>query len=354
MQYLIHNEKSIETKEQRKRIKETIKKQVQRLNTIEGNYPKPLLVNIHINKSDRINYTVSCSIKMKEGIVFVAEKGDNIEAIVYTLFDKLQVALNKKINKERKYYIRKTRNKHARIFNEHLTELQNLKQTNTRETFNDLLKVLLSDIAKYVKRRISSAEMTTAIKRGKFKKQEILDEIYLHVYEHLDDLPGDEGFTRIWLYQITDRILREKLKEIEFEKENFLRLAEIVDAEYASMEENFTVDAEEEIIPLEELDEYENQSDLSMATILYEEDEDSILDELTLNINKNDIRGLLEQELTKLPVYERTIMEYYLINQMSIHEIAEIKKFPENEIEKVIHRVCADLKEGLAFFLLKK
>ena len=196
--------------------------------------------------------------------------------------------------------------------------------------------------------------MTTAIKRGKFKKQEILDEVYLYVYDQLDEIPGDEGSTRIWLYQITDKILEEKFKEIEFEQKNFQRLAEIVDAEYASLEENFTVDAEEEIIPLEEIDEYENQSDLSMATILYEEDEDSILDELTLNLNKQDIRGLLEQELTKLPVYERTIMEYYLINQMSVNEIAEIKKMQVDEIEKMITRVCEDLKEGLAFVLSKK
>jgi RNA polymerase sigma factor (sigma-70 family) len=353
MQYRIHNIKSIDNQDNRLKAKEIIERQILRLNNIAGNYPKPILLNIYFNKSDRVGYAVSGVIKLKEGIVFVKEKGVHMEAILHLIFDKLKVALNKKINKERKEHLRKSRNKHTRIFNEYLPELQDLKETDTKDIFNQLLKILLSDVAKYVNRRIKSAEMTTAIKKGKFKKQEILDDIYLQIYEHLDEVPGDEGFTRIWLYQITDRILEEKFKEIEFEKENIKRLSEIVDAEYASLEEAFTIDAEEEIIPLEEIDEYDKQSDLGMATVLFEEDENSILDDLTLKINKQDIIRLIEQALTKLPLTERTIMEFYLINQMAVYEIAEIRKIPEEEIEKVISRVCKDLKRELAFILSK-
>jgi DNA-directed RNA polymerase specialized sigma24 family protein len=354
MEFRVHNTKIIENKEQRRTAERIIEKQSRRLQNIGSNYPKPLRLNIHFNKSDRINYLISGIIKLSDGVVFVKEKGDNIESILYILFDKLKVSLNRKINKERKDYLRRSRNRHHKIFNEHLYELQELKKADTRATFNELLKILLSDVAIYVKRRIKSAEMTTAIRKGKFKRQEILDDIYLHIYDHLDELPGDEGLTRIWLYQIADRIMTEKFREIEFEREHFERIAEIVDAEYASLEEKYSVDADEEIVPLEEIDGYELSSNLNMATVLYQEDENSLLDEITLKINKEDITKLLEQELDKLPILERTIMEFYLIHQMSVHEIAEIKRMPENEIENLTGRICKDLKRVLSFVLMQR
>ena len=129
------------------------------------------------------------------------------------------------------------------------------------------------------------------------------------------------------------------------------RLAEIVDAEYAGLDEEYTVDAEEEIIPLEEIDEYESHSDLGMATFLYQEDEESLLDQLTLKINKQEINRLLEGEITKLPVSERTIMELYLINQMTVNEISEIKGIPVSEIEDLTDRVGRDIKQKLAFLM---
>ena len=351
MQYKVHNLKTVEDRDDRSRVQKMIKKQILRLQHIEGNYHKPIHADIYLNRSDHIHYVVSCIIKMKEGVVFVKEKGENIEAVIHLVFDSLKVSLNRKINKERKEYLRKFRNRHNQIFNEYLPELQELQRTAPRETFNELLKILLSDVAGYVKRRIKSAEMTTAIRRGKFKKQEILDEIYLHVYEHMNEIPADEGYNRIWLYRIADQIMDRKFKEIDFEKEHFERLAEIVDAEYAGLDEEYTVDAEEKIIPLEEIDEYESHSDLGMATFLYQEDEESLLDQLTLKINKQEINRLLEGEITKLPVSERTIMELYLINQMTVNEISEIKGIPVSEIEDLTDRVGRDIKQKLAFLM---
>lgn len=347
MHYKIHNEKSIESKEARRRVRKIIDRQFPRIERLAGNYPKTLLVNIYINKRDRVSYDVSSIIKMREGIVFVKEKGDNIESILHILFDKLRIALNRKINKERKEYLRKKKAQDQLIFDEHLEELRELKETETRETFNQLLKILSSDVARYIRRRIKSAEMTTAIKKGKFKLQEILDEIYLLVYERLEEIGHNKQDTNIWLYKLADEILERQFREIEFERDNLERLTEIVEAEYAGGEEEYTIDAEEEIIPLEELDEYDRQSDLNMATGLYAEDEDSLLDELTLKINRQEINRILEKELAKLPVFERSIMDFFLINQMSAYEIAEIKKIPEPEIEELTGRLSRDLKEKL-------
>ncbi len=351
MQYRIHNLKSIDNKAHRSKARKIIDRQVSRMATIAGNYPKPLLLNFHINRSDRINYSISCIIKMREGIVFVKERGDHIEAMLHQLFDRLKVALNKKINKERREYLRKSKSRPYLIFNEHLSALREMKETETQDSFNQLLKILLNDVAKYVRRRIKSAEMTTAIKKGKFKLQEILDDIYLLVYERFDEIMDNEGNPYIWLYQLADEVLEKLFKEIEFEKEHIERIAEIIDAEYARLEERYTIGAEKELIPLEEIEEYDHQSELRMATSLYEDDEESFLDELTLKINKEEINRIIEKELAKLTVLERTVMDLYLINQMSVHEIAGVKKISESEIAGVTERVSRELKLKLTSFM---
>ena len=125
-----------------------------------------------------------------------------------------------------------------------------------------------------------------------------------------------------------------------------------MDAEYRSLEESFTVDAENEIIPLEEIDGYEEMTDMySAEDLIYGEDENSLLDEITLRINQEEINALIEKELAKLPVFKRTIMDLYLVNQMTVQEIAGIKQISDTEVEAVIREVNTGLKRKLSFLL---
>jgi DNA-directed RNA polymerase specialized sigma subunit len=56
---------------------------------------------------------------------------------------------------------------------------------------------------------------------------------------------------------------------------------------------------------------------------------------------------LIGKEVTKLPVKSRTIMDLFLVNQMTVNEIASVKKIPEQEVECIIEQVSKDLKKKL-------
>jgi DNA-directed RNA polymerase specialized sigma24 family protein len=277
--------------------------------------------------------------------VLIKEKGNNIETCINILFDRLKVTLSKKINKERKEYLYRRKNNQMIALNESLEEIISTKVNETRELFNQLLKILMNDIAKYMKRRIKSAELTSAIRRGRFTLQELLDELYLLIYDRIYDIPRDPLKSNIWLYRLADDFLDRKLNEIKFEKENFERLESLVEAEYASMEESFTVDADEEIIPMEELDGYEQMANMyAVSDFFVDEDENSLLDEITLKVNQEQIHQIIERELSKLPLLKRTILDLYLLSQMTIGEISSIKNISEAEVESIIDEVSKDLK----------
>jgi ribosome-associated translation inhibitor RaiA/DNA-directed RNA polymerase specialized sigma24 family protein len=352
MEYRIHNDACIEDKQERKKSEELIRQHIEKVKRFVDNYPKQMVVDFYFNKINKTDYSISVVIKLKENIILIKEKGNDIEASIHKLIDRLKVALSRKIHKERKEYLYRRKSIQLMALNDSLNEIISIKENETRDLFNQLLKMLLNDIAKYMKRRIKSAEMTSAIKRGKFKLQELLDELYLIIYERIYDIPRDGLKSNIWLYQQADELLERKFNELRFEKENFERLESLVEAEYESLEESFTVDAEEEIIPMEEQDGYEQIADTYVAHDLFVgEDENSLLDEITLKVNQAQIHGIIEMELSKLPLLKRTIMDLYLINQMTIDEISSIKNISGAEVESVLDEVCSDLKLKLISML---
>ncbi|MFW5752343.1 MAG: hypothetical protein ACOCW8_03290 [bacterium] len=283
--------------------------------------------------------------------MLVKQAGDDTEAIIYALFDRLKLALTKKLHKYRKEHIRQKRKINYRSFSDNLPELIGLKDDGSEALLKDLLKVLLNDLARYIRRRLKTAELTSAISTGKFKLQELLDEIYLIIHNRLHEIPQDEIESTVWLYRVTDEFLADKFQEIEFEKKHFDRIENIVENEYKSLEEEFTIDAEFEIIPVEELDEYIDNVAYTANHLYYNEEETSLLDDLILKLKDENIHEIIEKELAKLPVLKRTVMDLFLIGQMNVQEIAKIKGISETEVEAIIREVNNHLKRKLSFLL---
>jgi DNA-directed RNA polymerase specialized sigma24 family protein/ribosome-associated translation inhibitor RaiA len=351
MEYIVHNEKIIENKKHRNEIRGVINKQVQRINRITDNYHKPLCAEIYLNKISDGQYMVSCTVGLKEGVVFVKENGEDLTAMVYKLFDRLKLVLSKRIHKEKKDYLYTKKKTYFSNFNEYLPELRELKAANVQKLYNSLLKKVIGDLAKYIRRRIKMAEYTTAIKSRKIKVQEIIDELYLIIFDRFDQLPKDKAQTNLWLYKITDEILDKKFKELDFENKHFDDISKFVESEYDSLVEKYSVDGDEEIVPVEELDDYYFQSEYYDISDLYENNEVSEFDALTKQYSNKELHRIIEKELAKLPLLKRNVMDLYLIGQFTIPEIAQIKNISEIEIEAIIRETNKDLKKKLSFLV---
>jgi DNA-directed RNA polymerase specialized sigma24 family protein len=143
-------------------------------------------------------------------------------------------------------------------------------------------------------------------------------------------------------------MLSDKFRELEFEQESFAQLDDMVEREYRMMEEQFTMDADEELVMVEDLDDFETVNDWYAAdNLIYGEDEDSMLDEITLRIHQEEIHRVIEKKLAKMPLFKRTVMDLYLINQMTAGEIAEVKQISVTEVEAVVREVNQELKREL-------
>lgn len=326
-----------------------MKKQTNRISRIADNYRKPVTVNVFFNKADKVTYQISAMVSLKEHVIYLQEKDTNIEAGIHRLFDRLKLSVAKKIHKERRYYLYRRKRTRLKNFHDNLKHLKDLRQEHTKNAFKKLSKILLHDLSRYIKRRIKTTEITTELKRGNFKVQEVLDELYLILYNNIEEIPTDIKEMNVWLYQKADELLDEKLNEYQFNKEKLVRLDNILEKERKTFDEEFTIDADEEIIPVEELDEFAPGSDeYSIYELLFNEDEESLLEEITFKLNQEKIQKIIHLELAKLPENERSILDLFLIDQLTEEEIAEIKNLPTNEVSKIISEKTQQIKQSLS------
>lgn len=349
MKYIINNVKCIGDKKLQQKAKQLVRKQTNRISRIADNYRKPVTVNVFFNKADKGTYQISVMVPLREHVIYLQENDTNIEAGIHRLFDRLKLSIAKKIHKEKRNYLYRRKKTRLKNFHDNLKNLKDLRQEHTQNTFKKLSKILLHDLGHYIKRRIRATEITAELKMENLKVQELLDELYLILYNNIEEIPTDIKAMNVWLYQKADELLNEKLNEFRFNKEKLVRLDNILEKELKSFDESFTIDADEEVIPVEELDEFTPKADdFSIYELLFNEDEDSLLEEITFNLNQDKIQKIIYLELTKLPENERSILDLFLIDQLTEEEIAEIKNLPTDEIRKIISEKTQQIKQSLS------
>ncbi len=352
MNYLIHFDESFRDENLRRTVEEIVDSQARRLVWIDDRFFRSAVVDIYFHREEGSQYQVSAVANVNGEMIYLKKSGKQMEPLLKALFDSMKLVFQRKSRVERRNEIQNRRVAKEKAFRDQISNLQDLKKAEKVSVFRTILHILSSDVATYIRRRLKSAELTTAVNRGKFKVQELLNELYISVYERLEEVPDEESSIVTWVYCLADELLEKKFREVEFEREYLSELDHLVEAEYGSLEESFTVDGDLEIVPLEELNDFPEPTDWYAADdLIYEEDEDSLLNKLTLQLHQRDIHRVMEKELAKLPLKERTIMDLYLIDQMSPQEIAEIKGIPRDEVEQVVRNVNIRLKKSLSILM---
>jgi len=348
MNFKIINEHLVKNKKEINRLKNLINNRITEIKHLDSKELQNVTAELYFENTKNGGYQLSAIIKAKNDVFFLQEKHLDPADCVSLLFNEIELKLQKKFYRENKSKLKKREAAHHKNFSENISHLKRLKNEGSKELFESLLKILLRQMPNYIKRRLQSAQAARYVKKGRFELQELIDELYLIIYDNIEEIPSEPNESRIWLYQKTDELLNEKLKEAEFEKNNMEQLENLEEIQFEDMEETFSVDAEYEIVPAEDLDDYKLSYEKYTANDLFvSEDEESILSDIMLTFNRDEIHAIIQKELLYLPVMKRTILDLYLLEQLSVEEIASIKKLSELEVEAIIREVTLSLKKKL-------
>jgi len=222
-----------------------------------------------------------------------------------------------------------------------------------REAFFQQITEVAPGLESYVRNRLRTAERNSLILPDLYATDDILDEVFLSVYEHFPDMPQDESALRVRLFQLADEKLDEIIRQ-ESWRNQALSLERVLSDEMKLLDEipQMTVDADGEIVMVEDLDDAELPPSEPEAMFLEDSFEDEIIHRLELDgaLIKSDwaMHQLLARFYAELPAQSRIILDLWTRGRLSVEEIAQVRGVSAEQVREIIVRIQARLARPLA------
>ncbi|MBL7473509.1 hypothetical protein [Robertkochia sediminum] len=223
----------------------------------------------------------------------------------------------------------------------------------TSEAPEDFGKRILSvtpHIYPYLKHRLYVAEATGLIPRNMYKANGLLDDAIVDLYDEADDLEDDMKL-KLRLFALVDKRLDDLYENESFHK-NTMSTSEILSKELASLEENYVMDADDDLMMNEDLDDISyHQQDEHKQVFLYDDAEKNLIKSLDLTDPERDLkkseRLRFNKVYTWLPHKTSNILDLYVFGKMSVNEISQIKGIDTHEIHKLLHTVRKSFRQNM-------
>ena len=209
----------------------------------------------------------------------------------------------------------------------------------------------LEDIApglrSYIRQRLRSAERRGLIPAGLYAPEDVLDDVLLAVYENFDAMPHDASQLRIRLFQLADERL-DAIIEQEAWHQRAVRLEDIVAEELKMMDEipQMTVDADGDIVLVEELDDAEIEPPEPEVILLEDSFEDEIIE--AMGVDRAKVKGdeaqraLLARLYDQLPEQSRILLDLWTRGRLTVEEIAQVRGLEPGQVRAVLERIRAE------------
>ena len=223
-----------------------------------------------------------------------------------------------------------------------IKQLARHKEENDFEQFYNKISAMEPDLRKFMTRSLKAAENQGAIDRGFYNADELLDEIYLEMFEEFADYMDKEKIKTILFSKAVQKI--EEKKIIEQETPEYISTEEMLKEEMNALDEQFTMDADGDLILNTELDDisYKQISERPNNVILDTSLEQELIKKLDL---KDSLLPSLERRttfgalFTNIPPRTKSVLELYAFGNRSHFEISEILEVPETVIDRIMEKM---------------
>lgn len=223
------------------------------------------------------------------------------------------------------------------IARDNLSQLENLKKQEDREHFGFLVKQLLPAIRGFVVRYLSHVNSQVT---KEFTIDDLVDEIYVALYDRFDERPQKASEFSAWSFQIARETLEDFIEKYGA-KDGEVSLEKLASEELKKLEEKFTADAEGELIMREDLDDASYTNGQMGNEILTN---DALLD-LPEEV---EIEPVVNEVLAEAGETNKLAFELFWLHEMTANEIAKALRLQietvENMIDDVTNSIVSRLK----------
>lgn len=221
-----------------------------------------------------------------------------------------------------------------------LNRLKTHRDTENKNEFNRTLQEFLPELKKLVSHKLRQWEVTEDIPKDTYSADEIIDDVYLKIYEEFHDSLIDERNLKVKMLTLS-RELTDNIKERHSGQR--VSVEKLIADEIQELQEDYTIDSEGELILMEDLEDISYDTHDKESIILLQNEH---FDDLAETFDLTDPQELSDADkqkigkaYSKLPELTRSVIDHYVFAKLSISQIAEIHNIPESDVNWILKRV---------------
>lgn len=345
MKYVISNLSVIPSEREKEIFIEQVERLRKKLLILPNHYTNGEKLKVNISKINNFEYRITASLKLKNSLVFLSESGKDVILISNLLFDKFRHKIAVQLEKNRLWYVKNRKKMGEESMDFYFENLEEFKESEDEASFKTLVKDLLPGLERYVQRMFKSAKNADLINKGDTTTDDIVDEIILRTFKTFEEKPHKAEDMNIWMMQETDNVLNELIDDAKYSK-HATSVEDLVDSEFATLEEKYVFDSSGDPIMIEDLDEYEYPESLMgiEEAYLVSGSEKETVDKISDKLSRKQMKEMIRNELVNLPLRHQSVYDLFFFEQTSIDDIALIKNESPDRIEEIIEEVKDFLK----------
>ncbi len=302
-------------------------------------YSKKPTLEVFINPSGNIWIRVAYSIDLKSGTVYASEKDKDATKALQATFKKFQKALKHALEKERKDYLYKRKNRQKDFARSATGFLRMYKTEGDQQAFNDLLRKTIPNISEYMERRLHMAEASHHIEKGTVSLPQLEEKLHHQIYEQIEQAPSSSEQFDLWAFQLADELLDQELHEQQVPQKEDL---DTLDATQLQKIQRQFHDEQQDMLAHLHSDRYYHLED-----VFDEEEASELLEKLDDELSREEANEVIMAVLTQLPPFQRTIFDLAVQEGLTAEEIAQVKRTNKAEVDKALREVRAKLCSAL-------
>ncbi|NJB70383.1 RNA polymerase sigma factor (sigma-70 family) [Saonia flava] len=224
--------------------------------------------------------------------------------------------------------------------------LVKFREEKDKTSFNELLIKVLPEVKRYVTKRLNTAISKGNIPRGKYKTDDFVDQLFIEVYEHLEEVENKKDF-HSWLFKKADELLEERMVEEEFDSLFFENIDDYSKAEWDDMAEKYTMDGDGDLIMVDELDDISyRKHDYISKNIFLDDANKNLMAKLDKDLGKENILKHTEMVLHHLSPSTRAVFDLFTEQHFDLKEIATIRNHTVQEVEALLEEARKSLESS--------
>lgn len=211
--------------------------------------------------------------------------------------------------------------------------------TQDKITLDKKVLSVVPNLHPYVKHRIYIAETTGIIPKNMYSSNGIIDECIISLYSNGIDAQTERNRIKLQLFKLVDDYMNALFKKEAFHK-NTISTDTILKDELAKLGEDYTIDADLDLVLNTELNDISYHQDQNNHLYLYADKETSILKAFELeDLSATQPPKVFGRFYNWLPITISNIVDLYIFGNLNFEDIANIKNIEVSRVELIFDKV---------------